>query len=159
MLSSLEIRSTYTGLVTTTLRTEPLSFWFVNELHAIEVEPLDRARVVVATNHLAVRHLLTQTVRRLVGVDVAPVERRSIAALVVRTAALLLTNLSLLLLLGRSLLFVFLNTNTSRIECDEHNTNHALNVTSSINLTNIECPLKLTSTPFFSSFTFSFGPR
>uniref|UniRef100_A0A3Q3BSC9 Uncharacterized protein n=1 Tax=Kryptolebias marmoratus TaxID=37003 RepID=A0A3Q3BSC9_KRYMA len=39
------------------------------EPDAGEVEPLDGALLVIAADHLAVGHLLTQTVRRLVRVD------------------------------------------------------------------------------------------
>ena len=40
-----------------TFRTVPFSLWFRGESHAAEVEPFDRTVDVVATDHLAVRHL------------------------------------------------------------------------------------------------------
>ena len=86
-------------LVAATLRTEPLPLRLARQSDAVEVEPFDRARVVVAANHLAVRDQLTQAVGRLVGVD-----RRVDGRLVLRLM-FLLVRLTLLLFL-RPLLFL-----------------------------------------------------
>ena len=48
----------------------PLALGLRGELHAVKVEPLDGAQVVVAADHVAVGYLVAQAVRRLVGVDV-----------------------------------------------------------------------------------------
>ena len=57
-------------LVPPALGAVPLALGLRGELHAVKVEPLDGAEVVVAADHVAVGHLVAQAVRRLVGVDV-----------------------------------------------------------------------------------------
>lgn len=39
------------------LGTEPSSLGFVQEIHAVEMEPFDWTSIIVATNHLPVRYL------------------------------------------------------------------------------------------------------
>ena len=57
--------------VAATLGTVPLAFGFTRQFHALEVEPLDLARVVVAQNHLSVGDLAAQTVDGLVFVQLS----------------------------------------------------------------------------------------
>ena len=93
-----EIRPHDCRFVPSTLGAEPLALGFVCERHTVKVEPLDDAAVVVAADHLAVGHLVTQTVRGLVGVD-GGVDGRLVSTFV-------LLRLTLLLLLG--LVFVLI---------------------------------------------------
>ena len=49
------------GLVAPALGAEPLALGLVVQLHAVEVEPLYGAEVVVAADHVAVRNLKRET--------------------------------------------------------------------------------------------------
>ena len=55
-------------LVPPALGAVPLALGLRGELHAVKVEPLDGAEVVVAADHVTVGHLVAQAVRRLIGV-------------------------------------------------------------------------------------------
>ena len=48
--------------------TKPFAFRLGREIHTAEMEPLDGTLGIVAADHLAVRHLMTQTVRWFIGI-------------------------------------------------------------------------------------------
>ena len=102
---SLDVRPPHVGPVAATLGTVPAPLRLVAQANAVEMKPLDGARVVVAPDHVAVRHLATQAVRRLVGRrrHRHRRRRRRVAALLVRPCLpLLLLLRPVVLLLTRA---------------------------------------------------------
>ena len=101
-----EISPFHIGLVAPTFRAEPFALGLAGESDTVEMEPFDLAGIVVAANHLPVRHLLAQTVGRFVGVN------WWVNGRLVLGVMLLLARLTLLLLL-RSFLFLLLGSKWS----------------------------------------------
>lgn len=53
------------GFFSATLGTKPFAFGFRGQIHAIEMEPFQRTKIVVAPDHLAVRNLKKQKCIRI----------------------------------------------------------------------------------------------
>lgn len=60
-----------------TLRTKPLPFGSLGQANTTVVEPLNGAIIIVTAHHVAIRHLVTQTVAGLIGV-ILPVHRLAV---------------------------------------------------------------------------------
>lgn len=51
-----------------TLRTKPLAFWSLSQTNTTVVKPFNGAIIIVTAHHVAIGHLVTQTVAGLIGV-------------------------------------------------------------------------------------------
>lgn len=96
-LQKLCLRFHYIRSVTPAFRTEPFAFRFCAERDTREMEPLDRAQIVVAEDHFTIRNLVAETISRFVRIDCQVVLLRRWGILSVLVLMVSLSCFSLLL--------------------------------------------------------------